>query len=76
MKLQIEILFSYHCDHCRKVVIRNDAAIPALGGKVKCPHCGELNTVQMITSTSLPPGQEIILAQKGEPEADAEQTQN
>lgn len=57
MKIQIEIIYSYRCNHCRRMVICNSAAIPAVGAKVPCPYCRNTNIVEAITGNAFPLGE-------------------
>lgn len=44
MKASLELLFHYRCDRCQKWWSVADIR-PVAGATVRCPHCGDRNTV-------------------------------
>jgi hypothetical protein len=49
MKVSLEHLYHYLCDHCQKWWTCADIK-PEIGKELYCPHCGKKNKVEEIKS--------------------------
>ena len=49
MKVSLEHLYHFQCDSCHKWWTVGDIE-PSIGQQIFCPHCGKINTVELIES--------------------------
>lgn len=47
MKVSLEFLYHFRCDRCNQWWSIADIE-PKIGNSIHCPHCGYLNTVELI----------------------------